>query len=59
MTRMIIQTIPGLGSLDDLLRIILCAVVGVFVFFVVHRSLGGRELGILFRGGLEKRKKRP
>ena len=54
--RMIIQTIPGPGSLDDLLRIILCAVVGVFVFFVVHRSLGGRELGILCRGGREKRK---
>jgi putative peptidoglycan lipid II flippase len=49
--RMIIRSIPGGGSLSDLLRIALCTVVGAFVFFVVHRSLGGRELGILFRGG--------
>ena len=49
--RMIILAIPGAGSLDDLLRIALCTVVGVFVFFVVHRVLGGRELGVLFRGG--------
>jgi putative peptidoglycan lipid II flippase len=54
--RMIIQAVPGVSSLDDLLRIILCTIVGVFVYFVVHRSLGGRELGILIRGGLEKRK---
>ena len=53
--RMIIQAIPGAGSLDDLLRIILCIVMGTFVYFVVLRSLGGRELGILFRGGLKKR----
>ena len=52
--RMIIRAIPGAGSLDDLLRIALCTVVGMFVFFVVHRSLGGRELGILFRGGIRK-----
>ena len=56
--RMTVQAIPGPGSLDDILRIVLCTVVGVFVFFVVHRSLGGRELGILFRSGLEKRKKK-
>jgi putative peptidoglycan lipid II flippase len=51
---MMIQTLPGAGSLDDLLRIIACTIVGVFVFFVVHRCLGGRELGILFRRGREK-----
>jgi len=49
--RMIILTIPGAGRLDDLLRIALCTIVGAFVFFAVHRALGGRELGILFRGG--------
>ena len=54
--RLLIQSIPGAGSLDDLLRIALCTVVGSFVFFTVHRCLGGRELGILFRGGLKKRK---
>jgi len=26
----------------------------MFVFFIVHRSLGGRELGILFRGASGK-----
>jgi putative peptidoglycan lipid II flippase len=55
--RMVIQSVPGTGSLDDLLRVVLCTVVGVFVFFVVLRTLGGRELGIMLRGGLEKRKK--
>ena len=54
--RAMIQTIPGPSSLDDILRIVLCTVIGVFVFFVVHRSLGGRELGILCRLGREKRK---
>jgi putative peptidoglycan lipid II flippase len=56
--RMMIPVLPGSSFLDDLLRIVLCTVVGVFVFFVVLRSLGGRELGILLRSGLEKRKKR-
>ena len=55
--RMIIQVLPGASSLDDLLRIALCTVVGAFVFFVVLRSLGGRELGILFRGGFRNQKK--
>jgi putative peptidoglycan lipid II flippase len=49
--RMIILVIPGASPLDNLLRIALCTIVGVFVFFVVHRALGGRELGILLRGG--------
>ena len=52
--RWIIQVVPGGGSLADLLRIALCTVVGVFVFFIVLRSLGGRELGILIRGGKKK-----
>ena len=52
--RTIIQSIPGPGSLDDLLRITLCIVVGAFVFFATLRSLGGRELGILFRGRIKK-----
>jgi len=56
--RIMLPALSGTSSLDDLLRVILCTVVGIFVFFVVHRSLGGRELGILFRSGLEKREKR-
>ena len=56
--RIMIQTIPGSGSLNDLLRIIVCTMVGALVFFMVHRALGGRELGILLRKGLEKREKR-
>jgi putative peptidoglycan lipid II flippase len=55
--RMIIQSVPGTGTLVELLRVVLCAVVGAFVFFVALRALGGRELGILLRGGLERRKK--
>jgi peptidoglycan biosynthesis protein MviN/MurJ (putative lipid II flippase) len=54
--RMIIQAVPGTSSLDDLLRISLCTIVGAFLFFVIHRSLGGRELGILMRS-VKKRKK--
>ena len=55
--RMIIKALPGASSLDDLLRIALCTVVGAFVFFVVLRLQGGRELGILFRGGFRNRKR--
>jgi hypothetical protein len=54
--RYVIQFIPGAGSLADILRIVLCTVVGAFVYFVVLRSLGGRELGILFRGGSREKK---
>ena len=53
--RMVIQSLPGLSSLNCLLQIVLCTVVGIFVYFTVHRSLGGRELGILFRSGVEKK----
>jgi peptidoglycan biosynthesis protein MviN/MurJ (putative lipid II flippase) len=49
--RLIIRIIPGASSLDDLLRIALCTIDGVFVFFVVHHALGGSELGVLLRGG--------
>ena len=55
--RMVIEAVPGTSSIDDILRIALCTIVGMFVFFVVLRCLGGRELGILFRGGSRKIKK--
>jgi len=54
---LMIPVLPGSGSLADLLRITLCTVVGAFVFFVVHRALGGRELGILMRGGFRTLKR--
>jgi len=55
--RLLATTVPGTSSIADALRIALCAVVGAFVFFVVYRSLGGRELGVLLRGTLRKTKK--
>ena len=56
--RVMLQTISGVSFIDDLQRVVACVVVGAFVFFIIHRSLGGRELGILLRKGLEKREKR-
>lgn len=56
--RSVMAVIPGHGSLDDLLRIFSCGIAGTFVFFVVYRGLGGRELGILFRGGIKKWRKK-
>jgi hypothetical protein len=55
--RLLATTVPGTSSVSDALRIALCTIVGVFVFFVVYRSLGGRELGVLLRGRLRKTKK--
>ena len=55
--RMIIQSVPGSSWIDEVLRISLCTVVGAFIFFIVLRSLGGRELGILIRGGSRDLKK--
>jgi len=55
--RMLAESLPGTSALEDALRIVTCTIVGAFVFFVVYRSLGGRELGVLFRGGFKKRRK--
>ena len=54
--RLLVASMPGITVFEDALRIFTCAVVGAVVYFVVLRCLGGRELGILFRGGLKKRK---
>jgi hypothetical protein len=54
---MLAESLPGTNVLDDALRISACTIVGVFVFFIANRSLGGRELGVLLRGGVKKRKK--
>jgi len=55
--RVLAASLPGTRVSDDALRIIVCTVVGAFVFFIVYRSLGGRELGVLFRGGVRKKRK--
>ena len=55
--RMLAESLPGTNVLDDALRISACTIVGAFVFFIANRSLGGRELGVLLRGGVKKRKK--
>ena len=52
--RMLASSFPGTNISADALRIVVCTLVGVFIFFVALRSLGGRELGILFRGGGRK-----
>jgi putative peptidoglycan lipid II flippase len=44
------KLIPGQSSKSDIVHIVAGGGVGVFVFFSVHRLLGGRELGILVRG---------
>ena len=55
--RMLASSLPGTNVPADALRIMVCTLVGVLIFFVVLRSLGGRELGILFRGRVKKNKK--
>jgi putative peptidoglycan lipid II flippase len=53
----VMRTLPGQSSLDDILHIVLGGVVGLFVYFTVYRSLGGRELGILIRGRVRRNKR--
>ena len=55
--RILAASLRGTSVPDDAMRIIACTVVGAFIFFVVYRSLGGRELGVLFRGGVRKKRK--
>ena len=54
---MTMKMLPGQDSLSDVIHIVSGTVIGAFVFFTVHRILGGRELGILIRG--RERKKEP
>ena len=56
--RMLAASLPGTSVFADGQRIIMCTLVGIFVFFVALRSLGGRELGILLRGRESKNEKR-
>lgn len=51
----VMKSLPGNSSLDDILHISLGGIVGVTVFFLVLRFLGGRELSILVQGKLKKR----
>lgn len=50
----VMKALPGNDSLADIYHIVLGGIVGIFVYFTLLRALGGRELGILFRGRLSK-----
>jgi putative peptidoglycan lipid II flippase len=51
----VMKTLPGESSLDDIFHIVLGGIVGVFVFAVVYQFAGGREPGILLRGQTKKK----
>jgi putative peptidoglycan lipid II flippase len=55
-TAAVMKSLTGNSSLDDILHISLGSIVGMTVFFLVLRFLGGRELGILAGVKLKKRK---
>ncbi len=44
------KLLPGQDSLSDIVHLVSGSGVGAFVFLITYRLLGGRELGILFRG---------
>ncbi len=52
---MTMKLLPGRDSLSDIIHIVAGGGIGGFVFFSVHRILGGRELGILLRGRERKK----
>ncbi|MDR1962313.1 MAG: murein biosynthesis integral membrane protein MurJ [Planctomycetaceae bacterium] len=49
------KSLPGESSVDDVIHIVFGGIVGIFVYAVVYRFLGGRELGILLRGRVKKK----
>lgn len=55
---MVMKAIPGHDSVSDIIHIAVGGGVGVFVYFILHRAFGGRELGILVRGRLRKTKRK-
>jgi putative peptidoglycan lipid II flippase len=56
---MIMKALPGESSLDDIIHLLLGGVVGFFVFMVVYRLAGGRELGLIIRNFIQIKKKTP
>ncbi|GHT47402.1 hypothetical protein FACS189454_09770 [Planctomycetales bacterium] len=52
----VMESLPGNSSFDDILHIGFGGVIGVSVFLFVLRFLGGRELGIIVRGRVKKNK---
>jgi putative peptidoglycan lipid II flippase len=52
---LIMKALPGESSLDDIIHLLLGGVVGIFVFAVVYRFVGGRELGVIIRGYIKKK----
>jgi putative peptidoglycan lipid II flippase len=51
----IMKTLPGESSADDVIHLLLGGLVGIFVFGVVYRFVGGRELGTILRMFIKKR----
>jgi putative peptidoglycan lipid II flippase len=43
----IMKSLPGESSLDDIIHLLLGGIVGIFVFTVMYRFVGGRELGLI------------
>lgn len=50
----IMKTLPGESSLDDVIHLLLGGLVGIFVFAVMYRFVGGRELGTILRVFVKK-----
>ncbi|MDR3234853.1 MAG: murein biosynthesis integral membrane protein MurJ [Planctomycetaceae bacterium] len=50
----VMKSLPGNSSFDDILHIALGGIVGGAVFLFVLRFLGGREIGIILRGRLKQ-----
>ncbi|MDR2705810.1 MAG: murein biosynthesis integral membrane protein MurJ [Planctomycetaceae bacterium] len=51
----IMKALPGESSRDDIIHLLLGGVVGIFVFSVVYRFVGGRELGQIIRNVIKKK----
>ena len=54
---MTMMALPGSDSISDLIHILVGGLVGMIVYAIAYRALGGRELGILLRG--REREKKP
>lgn len=51
----IMKALPGESSLDDIIHLLLGGLVGIFVFAVVYRFVGGRELGLIIHHLIQKK----
>lgn len=51
----IMKALPGGSSLDDVIHLLLGSFVGIFIFAVVYRFAGGRELEMVIRMFVKKK----